>query len=285
MLAEAYRHCETLVREADRDRFIASLFAPAVNRPHLFALYAFNIEIARTRDVAHDIMPGELRLQWWRDVFTGVGGGDVMANPVARALIDTLERGHISAQALIDLIEARRFDLYDEPIATLADLDNYARQTSSMLMVTAARVLGAASDKGLSAAADAAGMAYGIAGLLSIVALHAARGQIFVPHELLDRHDVRSEDILAGKTGPAWLAVLTELRAHARGHYASFMSQVEAVPVIAQPAFLPVALVPALLARMERRDYSPLSVTALSPLRRQWTIWRAARRGFVPDRG
>ena len=42
-----FAHCEALVREADPDRYWASLFAPADKRPHLHALYAFNFEIAR----------------------------------------------------------------------------------------------------------------------------------------------------------------------------------------------------------------------------------------------
>ena len=48
----AYAHCEALVRASDKDRFVASLFAPTGTRPHLFALYAFNLEIARVAEVA-----------------------------------------------------------------------------------------------------------------------------------------------------------------------------------------------------------------------------------------
>ena len=61
------------MREADKDRFLATLFAPAKYRRALFALYAFNVEIARVRELAREPMPGEIRLQWWRDVFAGAG--------------------------------------------------------------------------------------------------------------------------------------------------------------------------------------------------------------------
>ena len=56
-------HCAQLVREADKDRFLASLFAPADRRGDLFALYAFNIEIGRVRALAREPLPGEMRLQ------------------------------------------------------------------------------------------------------------------------------------------------------------------------------------------------------------------------------
>jgi len=46
--------CEVLarVRAGDRDRFLATLFAPAPQRRALFALYAFNLELARIREAA-----------------------------------------------------------------------------------------------------------------------------------------------------------------------------------------------------------------------------------------
>ena len=45
-LLRASRHCESLVREGDPDRFWATLFAPADRRPLYHALYAFNFEVA-----------------------------------------------------------------------------------------------------------------------------------------------------------------------------------------------------------------------------------------------
>src|SRR5579871_5951216 len=62
-LAAAYAECEALVREGDRDRWLASLFAPAAARRHLYALYAFSFEIARVREIVSDPLPGEVRYQ------------------------------------------------------------------------------------------------------------------------------------------------------------------------------------------------------------------------------
>ena len=90
-MQDAYAHCEAVVRAADKDRFLAALFAPAERRRHLFALYAFNGEIARVRELAREALPGEIRLQWWRDVLDGEARGEVSANPVAAALLDTVK--------------------------------------------------------------------------------------------------------------------------------------------------------------------------------------------------
>src|SRR5437588_12374331 len=56
-----------LVRRHDPDRFQTVLFAPAARREALFALYAFNYEIARVREGVTQPMLGQVRLRWWRD--------------------------------------------------------------------------------------------------------------------------------------------------------------------------------------------------------------------------
>src|SRR5262249_48021126 len=74
-MRDAFAHCEALLRAADRDRFLATLFAPAEHRAALFALYVFNVEITRVREAAREPLAGEIRLQWWSDVLGGGGGG------------------------------------------------------------------------------------------------------------------------------------------------------------------------------------------------------------------
>jgi len=54
----AYAAAEASVRSADRDRWLADLFLPAEARPHVLALHAFSLEIARVRDVVREAMPG-----------------------------------------------------------------------------------------------------------------------------------------------------------------------------------------------------------------------------------
>ena len=89
-MQDVFAHCEALVRAADKDRFLAALFAPAAHRGALYALYAFNIEIARVRESIHEPLAGEIRLQWWTDAIAGKAAGDAQANPVAAALSTTV---------------------------------------------------------------------------------------------------------------------------------------------------------------------------------------------------
>src|SRR3984957_6677907 len=80
-----------LVRHHDRDRFQTALFAPARDREALFALYAFNYEIARVRESVREPMLGQIRLQWWREaIATAYEGGAPRHHQVAEAITGTI---------------------------------------------------------------------------------------------------------------------------------------------------------------------------------------------------
>jgi 15-cis-phytoene synthase len=274
---DPFEHCEQVVRETDKDRFLATLFAPANRRCPLFALYAFNSEIARVREAIRDPIAGEIRLQWWRDALERPGSGDARANPIASALLDTVVRFQLPVQSLIAVIEAREFDLYRDPMPTLAALEAYAEKTSSRLIDVAAAILGARAPD-ISPAVREGGLAYAITGLLRAFPLHAARGQLYVPLDIVERHGAKPEDIFAGRATPEISAALAEMRRVARAHYDVYARVSATVPSAVAPAFLPLALVPLYLKRLERFGQQPFHVVDVQQWRRQWALWRAARR-------
>ena len=275
-MQDPFAHCEQAVREADKDRFLAALFAPANRRAALMALYAFNAEIARVREAIRDPMAGEVRLQWWRDAIERPGGGEARANPIASAMLDTIVRFRLPPAGLLALIEARSFDLYNDPMPTLAALDAYADKTSSALIDLAARLLDAHAD--VASVVRHAGRAYAIAGLLRAFPLHAARGQLYVPLELLQRHGARPEDVFTRRATPELVAALAALRGVARAYLDVYHQASAAIPAAVAPALLPVALVPAYLGRLERLGHQPFKIADVPQWRRQWILWRAARR-------
>ncbi|MDQ0468782.1 phytoene/squalene synthase family protein [Labrys wisconsinensis] len=269
-------HCEALVRDVDRDRWLATLLAPPAHRAALLALYAFNAEVSRVRDVVSAPLPGEVRLQWWRDMLAGEARGDPGAHPVAAALQQAIARYRLPQAAFLGLIEARTHDLYDDPVPTLTDLEGYCGETSSALMRLASLVLADGGDAGSPDAAGHAGVAHGLTGLLRSFARHAARGQILVPQAVLDRHGAARDDILGGRATPAVKAALAEMRGHARRHLAAAEALRAAVPRAVRAAFLPLALVRPYLGLMERAGYEPFrDAVELPQWRRQWALWRA----------
>lgn len=274
----ALRHCEALVRAGDPDRYFATLFAPAAARPHLFALYAFSLTVARVREAATNPMAGEIRLQWWRDALQGEARGDVRANPVAAALEDAIVGRRLGRQPFVDLIDARVFDLYDDPMPRLNDLEGYCGETASCLFRIASLIVAEGADPGGATAAGHAGVAYGIVGLLRALPWHARSGQVYLPADILTRHGVTREDIVTGRGGPGLKGACADLRGVARRHLEAVRAQHAALAPAARLAFLPLALAEDYLAAMERVSYDPLNTLVEIPRwRRLWRLWRAAR--------
>ncbi len=271
-------YCQTLVRDLDRDRYLATLFAPADKRPGLFALYAFNAEVAIVRDKVSDALPGEVRLQWWRDVLDGGAYGDVGGHPVAAALLETIESYKLPREPFHNLLEARIFDLYEDPMPTLADLEGYAGETSSVPMQLASMILSGDPAHALCDASGHGGVAYALTGLMRSLPWHARRHQMYLPADMLDAFGVDPNDVFCGRTTPALKACLAELRLITRKHLAKTQASIRSLGQGCGPAMLPVALVAGYLDRMDRPDYDPLHTAVEIPQwRRQWTLWRACR--------
>jgi 15-cis-phytoene synthase len=274
-MQDAYAYCAELVRAADRDRFLASLFAPAEHRGALHALYAFDVEINRVREIAREPLPGEIRLQWWSDVLNGERGGEAAANPVAAALMTTVRRYSLPVDPLLALVEAHRSDLYDDPMATIADLEAYAAKTASSLISHAMRILDDSAH--MADIARPAGVALAIVRSLYALPRQAARRQTSLPTDLLTHHGVIIDDVFAGKATRELLAALQDLRNLAAAHLAQAGQLMAAVPSAVLPALLPLAVARVALARIKRPDYDPFAPPEISQWRRQWAIWRAAR--------
>ena len=178
------------------------------------------------------------------------------------------------AEKLLDLIEAHRFDLYDEPMAKLEDLEGYARRTSSALFSLAVGILDGG-DAGT--VTNPAGIAWTIADVLGAFPLHVARRQLYVPLDLLERHGVRMHDVFAGRSSRGLEAAFAELRRLALNHLDQARIGIAALKPQAIPALLPLARVRPSLTRAARAD--PFAPKEIAPWRRQWLMWRAARTG------
>ncbi|TVR07260.1 MAG: squalene/phytoene synthase family protein [Salinarimonadaceae bacterium] len=282
MSEAAFAHCEALVREGDPDRYFPTLFAPADKRPYLHALYAFSLEVSRIREAVTQSLAGEIRLQWWRDALSGEARGDASANPVAAALEETIARFSLPRAALLALIDARTHDLYDDPIATLNDLEGYCGETYSAIFRLASLVLADGRDPGAADAAGHGGVAWAMTGLMRAFPWTARRGQLYLPPlDILAEHGLARNDVVSGRGGEALKAALRQMRDGAREHLALAQAALADADPRIGPAFLPLALVPLYLDAMERSGYAPFDDVVEVPLwRRLWRLWRASRAGF-----
>lgn len=237
-MSSAADHCRDLVRDSARDRYLASLFAPDEKRRQLFALYALDIEIARIATAVSEPQIGLIRQQWWLDTLDGIYGGVVPAHPVAGELALVVKAAGLPQHALRGLVEARQFDLYDDPMLGLAELEAYLGETSSALIQMAALILAGEAAQAGAEAAGLAGVAYGLA---------------------LKVHDEPQHLLPPGMDRPSAIA-------HARLRLAEARALCNTVPPAALPAFLPVSTTELYLGKQ-----------GPSQFRRQLSIWWAAR--------
>ncbi len=275
-----YAYCEGLLRREDRDRWLASLFVPREPRRHIHALYAFSLEVARVREIVSEPLLGEIRFQWWRDALEGAANaGEAKTNPVAAALLDTIARFDLPKAPLLELISARGRGLYGEPIESVTALEAHTEATCSNLLRLAALILDGAEAAASRDAALHAGIAYGITGLIRALPWQRARGQVFIPVEILQAHGANRDDFAAERASEAVLAAIADLRAVARAHLDIFYAKLPGLPDKSRPAFLPVCLCEPYLRLMEKPGYEPFkTIIELPQWRRQWILWRAARR-------
>src|ERR1700748_335214 len=135
-------HCAELVRTHDFARYASTLFVRPPERRALLALYAFNVEICRVPAQVSQPLPGEIRLQWWRDALSGKGQGGVEGNPVAAEMLLAVDSYRLPVERLSRLIEEHQFDLYNDPMPTLSALEGYLNDTTAALLSLAAGTMG-----------------------------------------------------------------------------------------------------------------------------------------------
>lgn len=162
-------YCANLLRQGDYDRYLVSLFARASTREHIWALFAFDLEIARTREVVTDRTLGLIRLQWWREVLGGIyAGKTVHGGPVADGLARAIRVCDLPEEDFDTMIWAREKDLDDRRFTGLDDVLAFIDQTSVPLMRLAARVEGGEEDDGI---AGGVARAYALTGVLQVFPL------------------------------------------------------------------------------------------------------------------
>lgn len=267
--------CADLVRSHDFPRYAATLFVPAAERRALLALYAFNVEIVRVRDQVSQPLPGEIRLQWWTDMLSGHVHGGAEGNPVAAELLRAIRDFELPVEPLSLLADEHQFDLYNDPMPTMAALEGYLAATYSALFALAARIMAPPSEAAEHLARHA-GLAQGMVQIITNLPRDAAHRQLFLPQQLLASHGCGMEDVFAGTETAHLRAVLEQLMGEAGQHLTTALSLLAEVPASVRPAFLPLSQIRADLKRLSRPGRNPFTPQQSSRLRTLWTLWRAS---------
>lgn len=276
--------CAALVRDHDRDRYVSILYAPEDLRPPLFALFAFAADLARIPVAVSEPALGEIRLEWWRVTLDGLAAGKSEGHPIADALRPYVVTGLIDRARLEAMVDGRTTDLYADRMPDMTALEAWLGATRSLPIRAAIRILGGP-ETDTPDAADAAGhggVALGLCEMLShMPALLIGRPEL-VPANIRDAEGLTAVGSVPDAARPALQRIASTLADHAERHLRLASAVAIGLPPGILPALLPLAPLAADLGHIRKRR-DPASVHArCGPLRRQFAMWRAARRGRLP---
>jgi 15-cis-phytoene synthase len=277
-LADAYEHCAQLARTRARDQWLGALYASASARGALFALASFDYEIRQALRRARDPNLTAIRLAWWREVIAGERQAEAAGNPVALALRAAIDAYALPQSRLEAMLDARL-----QAIAPQEDFNHvafraFADESEGARLRLASRITARGQDLDTADAQAPAGMALALTRLLKELPFKAGSAPTLIPTDVAARHGVNVADFDARREDPGVIVACAELRGLARDELAEAERRLENSSPAILPAFIPLAPLRLDLDRLDRNADRPFDALGeVSPLRRQWAVWRWAR--------
>ena len=201
---------------------------------------------------------GQIRLQWWREALAEIAaGGAVRKHPI----VACVAAAGLDLAALGRAIDGRERDLDDAPFSDIAEMANYARETSGSIFKAAF----AAADCATASAEDL-GTGYALAGIVRALPFYARQRRLPLPADLIAAAGLSAEAIHEGKAGPKIAAAIEPVVHRAR-------DLLEApIPQAAVPVALPAALARIWLKRVAACRFDPFASALQAP--HPGDIWR-----------
>lgn len=200
-IGACYRYCEALVRARRHNYPVASMFARAELRKHIFALFAF----ARVADDFADEQAYEGRrareLDRWEEQLNDAYRGNA-EHPVFIALADTVDKFELPITEFTELLSGFRTDLERRRYSTFDELRSYTRQATEPIGRLLLYIAGYRAPE-LHAYADDLSTAVAVARLIQDVPADWQRGRVYLPAEDLRHFGVTEADIDARRVTPA----------------------------------------------------------------------------------
>lgn len=249
-------YCGDQVRRDDPDRFLTSLFAPVDRRESLWAVLAFNLEVAKTRERVREPMLGQIRLQWWRDAVAEIFAGAPREHAVVAALAKATAASGLSRTAMEDLIDARETDLSPDPPADLAALEAYAEQSAGPLLALAAQALGTALPEDLCRRLAAP---QALSGLLLAIPFRGLHGRVDLPADLMAKAGLIPEAVIDPSARVAVADLARQIADRAEARLRAALAEAHELPKEARPALLTLTLAKRNLARLSQAGFDPFN--------------------------
>jgi phytoene synthase len=276
---EARDHVNRVVAASGTSFLAGMKVLPAPRRAAMFAIYAFCREID---DIADEPAPDAdklQRLEAWRREIDRVYEGRPEA-PTARALLGPVRDFALAKEDFLALIEGMEMDAGDTlRLPTMAALEYYCDRVACAVGRLSVKVFGAPGANGI-AVAYALGQALQLTNILRDLREDAARGRLYLPDELLDRHGIAARDPDAVLADAALPHLCDELAALAHRRFAEAEAAIARSPRRAlRPAIIMMHVYRRVLDRLEKRGWTRLDQPVA--LGKAEKLWIALRHGLI----
>ncbi|MAF67857.1 MAG: phytoene/squalene synthetase [Micavibrio sp.] len=209
-------YCRNLIKTHDPDRYAVSLFAPAKSHAALWALYAFQHEIAKTREIVTETQLGLIRLQWWREEIEKACRGEVVKeHQVLTPFVEAIQSHDLPVALFETVLYAREFDLEDVQPENLDGLIHYARYTNQPLLELTQMICGQDID---SNACEHLGIAYGLIGITRNTLGFARQRRCYLPSEMTKEAGIKMSKLYEGHPQEGLSAIIKVIVTEADRH-------------------------------------------------------------------
>jgi phytoene synthase len=195
-LQKSYQLCRKLNAQHGKTYFLATRLLPPGKRPFVHALYGF----ARYADEIVDDLASTLTIEqktealtsWGDQVLNELRQGS-SADPVAAALVDTVNRWQIPIAHFEAFLKSMKMDLNVTQYSTYDDLYEYVYGSAAVIGLQMVPILEPISDDAYEPAKDL-GIAFQLANFIRDVGEDLERGRIYLPIEDLTKFDITVEE-------------------------------------------------------------------------------------------
>jgi phytoene synthase len=197
-LAADHAACADALRRSRSNFALPIRLLPEEKRRGTTALYAFCRRADDIVDDSADLAAAGGRLDAFQDDLESALAGGHSADPVIRAVVDTVRRFAVPPEYLRDILDGVRMDLSQHSYETFADLEEYCRRVASAVGLAAIHIWGFRTPEAIPAS-HACGMAFQLTNILRDIPEDLGRGRIYLPREDLAAHGCSPEDLAAGR--------------------------------------------------------------------------------------
>lgn len=271
-------YCQDKAAKSGSSFYYAFRFLPRQQRDAIIALYAFCREVDDVVDECTDEDIARKKIQWWREEVERLFAGNP-GHPVTKALLPQTQTFNLPKEYFLEIIDGMEMDLEYDSYPGFTELSLYCYRVASVVGLMSIEIFGY-ENRQTQKYAHNLGMAFQLTNIIRDVFEDAQRGRVYLPQDELRKFGVTNEELLEGKHSEKIEALLKFQVDRAKSYYQKAFDNLPDDDRYPQRSGIIMAdIYSALLDEIEADGYKVLlHRIKLTPLRKLWLAWKAARR-------